>query len=286
MTDYKKDTENAVKDSQNMAVSDSVSYSYKRANKLITALYMVTDIMDKTEPLRNRLRILGADILSDLYARPSQARQKATEVMSFLDIASTIGMISGMNAGILAKEFANLKNSIPGPSLEGDSAWLTGFLAPEKEPSSRIISGPVTIPAPKSGIDESQTTRLGVQKASALMNALSKVAMSDTGPLRPQNASLLKSHLGQASGHDFNMLKQQRRSEIIKIIKEDKAARERGGATISDIRNSAKQYASSLGIKALLSTGEKTLQRELVSMVKDNVLKKSGEKRWSRYSIS
>jgi len=32
--------------------------------------------------------------------------------------------------------------------------------------------------------------------------------------------------------------------------------------------------------------GEKTLQRELVSMVGDGVLKKSGEKRWSRYFLA
>ena len=31
--------------------------------------------------------------------------------------------------------------------------------------------------------------------------------------------------------------------------------------------------------------GEKTLQRELASMVKDGVLYKTGEKRWSRYFI-
>ena len=31
---------------------------------------------------------------------------------------------------------------------------------------------------------------------------------------------------------------------------------------------------------------EKTIQRELLSMVKDGILKKSGEKRWSRYSLA
>ena len=31
--------------------------------------------------------------------------------------------------------------------------------------------------------------------------------------------------------------------------------------------------------------GEKTLQRELVSMAKDGVLNKTGEKRWSRYFV-
>ena len=40
-------------------------------------------------------------------------------------------------------------------------------------------------------------------------------------------------------------------------------------------------------ISSLLSgVSEKTIQRELLSMVKDGILKKSGEKRWSRYSLA
>ena len=41
------------------------SGSYTKTQKLITALYMVTDIIDKDEPLRNKLRTLGVQILSD-----------------------------------------------------------------------------------------------------------------------------------------------------------------------------------------------------------------------------
>ena len=31
---------------------------------------------------------------------------------------------------------------------------------------------------------------------------------------------------------------------------------------------------------------EKTIQRELLSMVKSGILKKEGEKRWSKYSLA
>ena len=31
--------------------------------------------------------------------------------------------------------------------------------------------------------------------------------------------------------------------------------------------------------------GEKTLQRELISMVKDNLLYRTGSKRWSKYFV-
>jgi len=41
--------------------------SYTKTHKLITALYMVTDIIDKDEPLRNKLRTLGTGIISDMH---------------------------------------------------------------------------------------------------------------------------------------------------------------------------------------------------------------------------
>ena len=69
----------------------------------------------------------------------------------------------------------------------------------------------------------------------------------------------------------FDNLKKERREIIIKIIKE------KNTATITDIKNSAS------GV--LISCGEKTLQRELISMVSDGVLKKVGEKRWSKYFL-
>ena len=42
--------------------------SYTKTDKLITALYMVTDIIDRDEPLRNKLRTLGVEILSDIVS--------------------------------------------------------------------------------------------------------------------------------------------------------------------------------------------------------------------------
>ena len=71
---------------------------------------------------------------------------------------------------------------------------------------------------------------------------------------------------------DFEIIKKQRRETIIKIIKNSP-----NGISIKDIILAVRNLGEEIG--------EKTLQRELVSMVKDNVLKKTGEKRWSSYSL-
>jgi hypothetical protein len=80
------------------------------------------------------------------------------------------------------------------------------------------------------------------------------------------------------NGDVFDALKKQRRESIIYVVKNIS-----GGATIKDIKDMAKTMPDKAG--SIISCSEKTLQRELVSMVKDNVLEKMGEKRWSKYFL-
>ena len=231
------------------------SVSYTKTNKLITALYMVTDIMEKEEPLRIKLRTLGANIISDIHHMPAQADKGIVAVISFLDIASAINLISEMNSSILKKEFMELKQSIHELKRKDSISefFLVSPSAEEKVDKGRI-----------------QSTGIGIQKGSTLLKALSGIEMSNRISARP----IAKSSAPASTRNDFDVLKKQRRDEIIKVVKSYSAT---GGATITDIRVKAS------GV--LASCGEKTLQRELVSMVKDSVLKKFGEKRWSRYSV-
>lgn len=230
--------------------------AYNKLNKLITALYMVTDIIDKEEPLRHKLRTLGTEIISNVHSVPSDAIGKITEIMSFLDIASAINLISEMNASILKKEFLELKQSIQEytQSTRVGHVSLSEFLFEDTKGQAQ--------PIPMAQSAKGQiTTRIGVQRGSTLMKALSRVDVSDRNTFLNKNK--------------FNDLKQNRRNEIIRIIRHE--INSASGSTITDIRTK--------GGEAFISLSEKTLQRELVSMVKDNILSKTGSKRWSRYFI-
>ena len=244
--------------------------SYTKTNKLITALYMVTDIMDKEEPLRNKLRTLGADIISDTYTVPANALSKISEIMSFLDIAGAVNLISDMNANILRKEFFQLKESIdesiqiPEPShSEVNLSEL--FRDDFSLPSASFVSDK------NKDKNNKNSTRIGVQRGGTLMKALNKIQVSDkkTMPARPIGESDRKT---RQPNINFEVIKGQRRNEIIAIIKANP-----NGATITDIKTGA--------TGSLVSCGEKTIQRELIKMVKDSVLKKVGEKRWSKYLL-
>ncbi len=238
----------------------------ERANKLVTALFMVTDIMDTNEPLRIKLRHASTEMLSDMYGNSNHTPKRVSEIMSFLSIASTLGMISEMNFNILKKEFSTLLKSITDNRAistfwsSGETALLD-FLKEDEE----LTRTPEMHKDDSSLQGHIKPARIGVQKGSTLMKVLSD--------------KISTMSVSNYQGHD--VLKSKRRSEIIEILKGQSSASPStfSGLTITDIKR--------LGERGVLATcGDKTVQRELISMVGDGVLKKTGEKRWSRYFLN
>jgi hypothetical protein len=246
------------------AGSSNVSFtlSYTKTEKLVTALYMVTDIIDRDEPLRNKLRTLGTGIISDINSSPIQAVSKISEIMSFLDIASAINIISQMNSSILRKEFLELDQSLressDKASIVDKKIDLSEFFNEEGEESHPSLL-------------KNDYPAFGRIERPALSKAEGKIVKD-----------MLPSVHGHMSPEQFDSLKKQRREDIINIIKIIG-----GNATIKDIKDKAQSLPDGAGGRSssLKNCGEKTLQRELASMVSEGVLKKEGSKRWSRYMI-
>ncbi|MEK7572293.1 MAG: hypothetical protein AAB493_00340 [Patescibacteria group bacterium] len=261
----------------------SVTLTYTKTNKLITALFMVTDIMDKDEPLRNKLRTLGTEIISDISAisKAGFDTGKINQVLSFLDIASAINMISEMNSNILKKEFSELQQSVGEFISQKNPTWLEEFMKEDKNLAQTILFSSKTKINTANSIGHAKQTRIGVQKGSTLMKVLSDrvLTLSDVKHSRLLNSSI------HSSKPSYDILKNKRRSEIISIIKNKLSLFPNlGGVTITDIKNSAKSLPADKA-NALVSFSEKTLQRELVSMVQDGVLYRKGSKRWSQYYL-
>ena len=234
-------------------VGMSVIIPYNKSNKLITALYMVTDIMDKEEPLRNKLRSLGGDILSDIYNFPLEKNVlvgKINAILSFLNIASTVGLISEMNKNILVKEFIQMAKTLePAPQVSIEEFFKEEVKEIEQAPKLELKFENKMSKGHHS-IGQTQSTRIGVQKGSTLMKALSDIKNVKT---------------------EFNLIKKERRENILNIVKDKRES------TITDIMTQLKNKHQDIGAK--------TLQRELISMVHDGVLYRVGEKRWSKYFL-
>lgn len=285
--------ENNLRDSENsfLKIKDTSIYiSYAKTDKLVMALYMVTEILDKEEPIRNKLRILGSGIISDIYLIKQnpigqilqKTSQKVEEIMSFLDIAVTVNIVSDMNYNILKKEFSGLYKSIQ-DSLNHHGIKnntinthinLSEFFT-DQPPSSLGFSETTSkkIPSKYHSIGHHVSTNIGLQRGSTLLKALSD---------RKLVSSMMRNKMSNTNSitknDSFELLKKQRRDQILYVIKLIG-----GSATIKDIKDRANINSKELNV--LYGCGEKTLQRELISMVKNGVLNKTGEKRWSRYFI-
>lgn len=277
-----------------LSVKDTfMPISYTKTEKLITALYMVTDIMDMDEPLRKKLRTAGLEVLSDIYKIQqnetgntlSFMNSRVTEIMSFLNIASNLNIISEMNSNILKKEFSELLEAIKDSATKNTKAFhnrvdLSDFFAEEESAQENPPVPSLGRATPSFGAIEKKgiypsigqpkpVNSLGVQKGATLMKALEKIKVSDI------NSKLNHSHV---STYVFDALKKDRQAGILNMIK-----LVGGGATIKDIKDKVHTNPKQAG--SLVSCGEKTLQRELIAMVKNGVLYKTGDKRWSKYFV-
>ena len=166
-----------------------------------------------------------------------------------------------MNVNILLKEFLELNKAIeklnPQNRNIGNQINLAEFFREEENADIHPVS---QASHPSRGERNYKGhTRIGVQKGSTLLKAIKD--MSNKIPV------LYEMKVKDTKENVFEVLKKQRRDNITNLIKLNN-----GTATIKDIKDK-------------VSFGEKTLQRELVSMIQDGVLNKTGEKRWSKYFV-
>ena len=229
-------------------------FANKKTEKLVTALYMVTDCMDTDDALKNKLRQLGVELLSDMYklstlspldkhVHISASLSHVDEILSFVEVACTIGFISEMNTMILKKEFMILIGELE--NLEKKDKHFTFTL------DEQMFSIP----------DSTRQDLVG--------NITAKRTLSDNMSFT-NNKSPLSTFASNKTNHSVTNLadRHERTEKILNLIKEKK------DISIKDIS------------LAFTNCSEKTIQRELNTLVLKGQLKKTGAKRWSRYSIT
>ena len=95
---------------------DGFVFVYKKTEKLVTAIYMVTNLFGDIEPMKWNLRTKASTLLSFtigfkdiLESREEEFSQevktKVLEIVSLLEIAYRSGLVSSMNFSILKNEF-------------------------------------------------------------------------------------------------------------------------------------------------------------------------------------
>lgn len=233
-------------------------FANKKTEKLVTALYMVTDCMDTEDALKEKLRLLGVELLSHNYKLstllPAEKHihigtslNYIYEILSFVEIANTIGYISDMNTSILKKEFHILIEE------------LNNQLPKEKH-------FPFTL---DENMFELSPSVLKTESLSLKPETIKRTNYMSFTNINKTNKDVLYKTLPSI---DYKKVKSDRVEKILSVIK-DKSNLVNGGASIKDI---SIQFTD---------CSEKTIQRELNDLIEKGDIKKTGDKRWSRYSV-
>lgn len=224
------------------------NFLFSKSQKIATAIYLVSNFLPQNDPLRISLRNSAVDLLSLIGQVVFSGHSDLQKVIS--KSRATAGQIISM------LEIAFYTGYISEMNLRVIKGELEVFTDNDKAFSSAIKDNLVL---PELGseyfgptfIKDNQKGRGKGQKISAK---------------RPENKVKLPPSLNESS--PVFARKQSRKDKIVEILQKNK-----GSVTVKDIS------------QVISDCSEKTLQRELIFLVKTGVLKKEGQRRWSTYSL-
>lgn len=238
------------------------SLAVQKAEKAGTALYIITNHINHGESIKKEIRneatalvlntisLEGPDPADDFLFRSLDT--SITTILSLLKIGSTINLITEANFLILERELTKLKSFFAfgqkfyvGKTFD---AVLKGMYGESQE---SLGDG-----SDKRHLEPVQDKR----QPEPLPPEPKKIFQQKTAPVvKKIEPKVVPKILQKESGS--------RRDQIVSIVKD------KGEVSIKDISESFSDCS------------EKTIQREINALIEEGVLSKTGDRRWSRYSM-
>ena len=249
-----------------------VSFLYKKTEKLSVALHLVTNFVPENEPLRNRLREKGLCLLSEIILLKTNTSNRsrsnnssvghsaalAGEIVALLEIAGSCNYISSMNCSLLKKEYILLSNT-----LAEREAELYG----ENEVFSEDFFDVSAFVDTQRAHFKQQDLYNKRQYKGHIHGADKPVSFKNIKDNATNNTASNNTVSSKDLSQNLKSRHGERKNDILNII------RQKGTIGVKDAS------------EVIQNCSEKTIQRELLSLVKQGVLKKEGERRWSTYSL-
>ncbi|MDO8522654.1 MAG: hypothetical protein Q7S08_05245 [bacterium] len=233
--------------------------SYRRAERLVAALHLLTSHVREDEPVRRSIRVTAIKLLSDILALRDEmrisnsskirsAQSTIRELISLVRMLGVSGLVSIQNADIIVEAIDELGNFL---HLSQRTQLSESVVFSRDD----LLSG---------GLPAEKRTNLSVKDKALLL-----------GINTDREASRITDSLHVKDGVKDTTVQMSRTDDMISTrSREVLAILHSGGEVgIRDISSNLPEYS------------EKMVQRELASLVAAGRVKKSGLKRWSRYSI-
>jgi hypothetical protein len=242
----------------------SQNFLSKKAEKLSTATYMITGFLSDNEPIKWQIRECGLKIFSDMNLienmvlsekeqRIKILSSEISKIVSLFEIAVAAKYISDMNCKILKEEYLSLVEAL---IEQGTANTQETYLFAKEFFSDQEKGSLVKKESPDSKI---------VSEKVLLENDLPEKEKELS-----QVVSVPQSQRNFPQEKIERYEKSTRRETVLRAIKD---RGENAELSIKDI------------VGYFTDCGEKTVQRELITLVDQGILKKTGDRRWSRYSF-
>lgn len=244
-------------------------FVFQKTEKLVKAVYLLTGLMNEKEPMRERARALANKMLENALAMSDRVWGEETyqknlisaigELSVLFDIAENTKMMSKMNHQIINSELKKLADFMITSSSNYSSAKIAFDqnlfdnnynYVPEQNFISKTPSAEALSDETVSSIKDNNVSYKTPDNQNPVSNP---IKMSVTKKI-PENKNI----------KDNN----NRQDIILSMLK-------------SGVKLTVKDFAQNIK-----DCSEKTIQRELLSLVAKGILKKEGERRWSKYFIA
>jgi hypothetical protein len=243
--------------------SSALSYILEKSSKIASVTLLVADVLDGNSELKSELQRSAIGLVRDA-AKSVHSLEKRdsfftyiTTLVTIVDTAGRAGQLSRMNAETLSDELLGLGEFVHAIDWSRGRRYIDEGYFGESAPRELFVSEPT--------VKETETYK----------------SHSRDMYVRPsQPRQTYSDSYTHAVEKDTEQKQSFQYKERVQEVQKDRRATILGLVQKKD-RISVKDVAS-----VIKDCSEKTLQRELLALVKQGVLKKEGERRWSTYSLA
>ena len=237
------------------------AFIFGKLERLAHAVVLILSQTGSAHPVVDRLETTVLDSVREAAAGASELEQSflisiLLEIVSLVRIAATARIISERNSAILTSEYMSLLQKLAQPSVQGMLLRTEDLLSEVEGEGGDVAS----LPSPIGSLFSNTTSKMLPKSDKGHDDNLSHKNYKGQKTTQLLKTSNYKD--SQASKHTD---RSQRIVDIVTV---------KGVVSIRDVAT------------VITDCSEKTLQRELLSLVESGILKKEGERRWSTYRLA
>lgn len=275
--------------------------------------------------LLSDITLISSLSVSEKMTTLRNTAKKVEKIIAFLDIARSAHLMSEMNASVLKKEYCVLKDNLEeewnrvyekSKSIFSDSFFdvphalaqnlskddvvynsrgklVRGLQSGEINPSPTPVSPPASVDR----VDGRQTSSFSSNHGDSAQVSSGKSSRSEVAEIAPSHTSIGQTdtggHVLLAQGRGLFLSGQReasratasgRHGEVHTLAQDGFGRDDRRKIILALIKQKPALTVKDIA-KSIPHISEKTIQRELFSMVIEGTLRKRGERRWSTYSL-